>query len=87
MSTSPADEIAAELWSIRRAVQNFKPGSHVDPHVFPEQILAVTERLDALHTRMRDTFGGAPTRLAPGVVKGANGRRVVVENRRAGERC
>ena len=37
MSASPADEIAAELWAIRRDVQNILPLSRTRPHVFAEQ--------------------------------------------------
>ncbi|MGI3901246.1 MAG: hypothetical protein ACRYGP_13820 [Janthinobacterium lividum] len=83
MSASPADEIAAELWAIRRYAQGIKPGSHIKPHVFAEQILELTARLDRLHTRVRDTFGGTPARLVPGTIKGPTGRRVQVERRRS----
>ena len=86
MSASPADEIAAELWAIRRDVQNILPLSRTRPHVFAEQKDNLAKRLDALHTRLRDTFGGTPERIVPGAIKGPTGRRVIVERRKRVER-
>ena len=83
MSASPADEIAAEIWAIRRDVQNILPLSRTRPHVFAEQKDDLARRLDRLQTKVRDTFGGTPTRLQPGTIKGPTGRRVQVEHRRA----
>ena len=86
MTATPADEIAAELWAIRRDVQNILPLSRTRPHVFAEQKDNLARRLDALHTRVRDTFGGTPTRFVPGAIKGPTGRRVTVEHRKRVER-
>ena len=83
MTATPADEIAAEIWAIRRDVQNIVPLSRTRPHVFAEQKDDLARRLDRLHTKVRDTFGGAPARLAPGTIKGPGGRRIRVEHRRS----
>ena len=83
MTATPADEIAAEIWAIRRDVQNILPLSRTRPHVFAEQKDDLARRLDRLGTKVRDTFGGTPPRISPGTIQTPNGRRVRVEHRRS----
>lgn len=83
VAATPADEIAAELWAIRRDVQNILPLSRTRPHVFAEQKDELAKRLDKLHTRIRNTFGGTPARMPAGPVAGPRGRLVRVEHRRS----